>query len=76
MNRWVPCKRKVFIRRLLKIGFTGPYSGSRHEFMVFQNHRMAIPSNKEFSVPQLRMMLREVEEISGSAITVDEWNKY
>ena len=76
MNRWVPCKRKLFIKRLIKIGFTGPYSGSRHEFMILKNHRMAIPSNKEFSIPQLRMMLKEIEEISGREITVDEWNNY
>lgn len=31
--------------------------------------------NTEYSVPQLRMMIREVEEIIGRDITVDEWNK-
>jgi len=42
--------------------------------MVFEEHRLAVPSNAEFSVPQLRMMLREVEEIIGRQISVDEWN--
>jgi len=43
--------------------------------MVFEEHRLTVPANSEFSVPQLRMMLNEVEEILGRAITVDEWNK-
>ena len=29
MSRWTPCKRSEFIRRLLKLGFDGPYSGTR-----------------------------------------------
>jgi hypothetical protein len=75
MSRWVPCKRRDFIRRLRKLGFDGPYSGTRHQFMVYEQHRMAIPSNAEYSVPQLRMMIREVGEILGRKIPVDEWNK-
>jgi hypothetical protein len=37
--------------------------------------RLTVPSNSEFSVPQLRMTLNEVEGILGRAITLDEWNK-
>ena len=74
MSRWTPCKRNEFIRRLRKLGFDGPYSGTRHQFMVYQQNRLTIPSNQEYSVPQLRMMIREVEEILGRSITVEEWN--
>jgi len=42
--------------------------------MVFENYRLSIPSNAEFSVPQLRMMVHEVEAILDRSITVDEWN--
>ena len=75
MSRWAPCKRRDFIRRLRKIGFDGPFYGTRHQFMVYEQHRLAIPSNVEYSVPQLRMMIREVEEIIGRKIAVDEWNR-
>ncbi len=75
MSRWAPCKRRDFIRRLRAIGFDGPFSGTRHQFMVYEQHRLAIPSNAEYSVPQLRMMIREVEEIIGRKITTDEWNR-
>jgi len=75
MSQWAPCKRRVFIHRLLELGFDGPYSGTRHQFMVYEGHRLAIPSNAEYSVPQLRMLIREVEEILGRRITAVEWNE-
>lgn len=75
MSRWNPCKRGEFVRRLRRLGFEGPYSGSKHQLMVFQQHRLTIPSNAEYSVPQLRMMLREVEAITGRQITADEWDQ-
>lgn len=43
--------------------------------MVFGQHRLAIPSNPEYSVPQLRMMLRELEEILGRRVPLDEWSR-
>jgi len=39
-----------------------------------KKHRLAIPTNNEYSVAQLRMMIREVKEIIGREITVEEWN--
>ena len=74
MSRWRPCNRREFIKRLRKLDFDGPYSGTRHQFMVFGENRLTIPSNTEYSVPQLRMMLNEIERIIGRAITIDEWS--
>jgi len=74
MSQWNPCKRNDFVRRVRQLGFTGLYSGAKHQFMVYEHNRLTIPSNKEYSVPQLRMMLREVEEIIGRQITADEWS--
>ena len=76
MSHWLPCKKKNFIRRLRKLGFDGLFAGSRHHFMVYKEHRLAIPSNREYSIPQLRMMLRETELILGRKITVEEWNGF
>lgn len=75
MRQWQPCKRQVFIRRLRKLGFEGLYSGARHQFMIYGHHRLTIPSNTEFSVPQLRFLLREVEQIIERTIAADEWNQ-
>lgn len=74
MSQWTPCKRRDFINRLRKFGFDGPFSGTRHQFMVYKQHRLAIPTNTEYSIPQLKMMIREVENIIGREITADEWN--
>ncbi len=43
--------------------------------MVFSTHRLAIPTNAEFSVPQLRMMLREAQAILGREVRLDDWAK-
>ncbi|MGH7595325.1 MAG: type II toxin-antitoxin system HicA family toxin [bacterium] len=74
MSRWTPCKRNDFIRRLRKLGFEGPFSGTRHQFMVYEQHRLTIPSNSEYSVPQLRMMIREIEQIVERQIANEEWS--
>jgi hypothetical protein len=44
--------------------------------MIYKQHRLSIPSNDEYSIAQLRMMLREVEEIVGRGITEQEWNSF
>ena len=75
MSRWSPCKRKDFVRRLRALGFDGPFAGTRHQFMVLLHHRLAIPTNDEYSVPQLRMLLREVAEILGREISLEEWSQ-
>ncbi|MYC29809.1 MAG: type II toxin-antitoxin system HicA family toxin [Chloroflexi bacterium] len=63
-----------FIRRLRRLGFEGPSPGRRHERMNYQGRRMILPSNGEYSLTQLRMLIRQVEERIGREITVEEWN--
>ena len=76
MSQWTPCKRRDFIIPLLRPGFDGLFSGTKHQFMVYKEHRLAIPSNSEYSVPQLRILIREIEEIINREIAVDEWNSW
>lgn len=75
MSRWLPCKRRDFIRKLIKLGFNGPYSGTRHQFLIYKECRLCIPSNSEYSVPQLKMMISEVKEIISAQVSLDEWEK-
>ncbi|MBA3314835.1 MAG: hypothetical protein H0T47_16305 [Planctomycetaceae bacterium] len=42
--------------------------------MVIGQGRLTVPTNAEYSVPQLRMLLREIEPLIGRAITIEEWN--
>ncbi len=75
MARWVPCKRSVFVKRLGRLGFSPPEPGGRHFFMRYGTHTMAIPSNTEYSVPQLRTLLKEVEQIMGRKISLQKWQE-
>jgi len=75
VSRWTPCKRREFIRRLRALGFDGPFSGARHQFLIQAENRLTIPSNEEFSVPQLRMMLREAGTILRREISQAEWER-
>ena len=75
MSRWTPCKRRDFIRKLRALGFEGPLAGTRHSFMICRSHRLAIPSNAEYSVDGVRMMMAEVEAILGRTVTAEEWGR-
>jgi len=74
VSRWKPCKRRDFVCKLRPLGFDGPYVGTRHQFIVLAQCRLAVPSNDEYSVPQLRLPLREVEGIMWRRLAVDEWD--
>ena len=74
MSQWTPCKRRDFIRKLRKLGFDGPLSGKRHQFMVYGSRRLAIPSGSEYSIAQLKTMIREVEGVVGRSVPADRWN--
>lgn len=74
MAVWRPVKGREFIRKLRALSFDGPYSGTCHQFLIFQQHRQTIPSNSEYSIPQVRMLLRQVESILERRISVEEWD--
>jgi hypothetical protein len=42
--------------------------------MIYRGHRLTLPSNTEYSVDEVRMMVAEVEAILGRQITTDEWS--
>ncbi len=74
MAGWHALKRREFVRRLRVLGFVGPYRGTRHEFLVLDQRRQTIPSNSDYSVPQLKMLLVQVEMILGRKISSEEWS--
>jgi hypothetical protein len=61
------------VRKLRRLGFEGPFAAKAHEFMVIAGRRQTIPSNAEYSVPQLRMMMRQIEGRLGRSISLEEW---
>lgn len=75
MAAWRPVKRREFIRKLRVLGFAGPYRGTRHEFLVFGNHRQTVPSNAEYSVHQLKMLIQQLQQTLGRKISLGEWER-
>jgi hypothetical protein len=73
MAKWRPCKRSDFIKKLVNLGFDPPELGGRHSYMRYRSYTLTLPSNKEYSVPQLRMLLHEIEEGIRRKISLDEW---
>jgi predicted RNA binding protein YcfA (HicA-like mRNA interferase family) len=50
--RLSPVSRREFIRRLRDLGFDGPYSGGRHEFMLRADRRLILLNpHRQLSVP-------------------------
>lgn len=69
MPRLAPVSRRELIRRLVALGFDGPYVGGRHEFVVRGNVRLILPNphRGEIGVDLLTRLLRQAE------ITREEW---
>ncbi len=75
MAKWTPCKRRDFIAKLRKIGFGEPEPGGRHFYMRHGTFTFTIPSNPEYSTPQLRMLLKQVELGIKKKILLEESQK-
>jgi predicted RNA binding protein YcfA (HicA-like mRNA interferase family) len=65
-----PISRRELIRRLIKLGFRGPYPGGNHSYMIHETKRLQIPNphRGDISVSLLKEILRQ------GGITETEWN--
>ena len=63
--------RSNLIKRLKKLGFDGPYSGGKHQFMIKENLRFAIPNphKGDIGIDLLSRILKQV------GISNAEWEK-
>lgn len=61
MPTFGPIKRHDLIKYLRQLGFDGPYSGGKHQFMVKGNLRVRIPNphKREIGKNLLQKILRE-----------------
>ena len=73
MGKWNPCKRRDFIKKLKEIGFEPPEPGGRHFYMRYGTYTFTLPRNKEYSVPQIKMLLKEIERGINKKISPEEW---
>lgn len=73
MARWKPIRRREFIDKLRRLGFDAPEPGGRHFYMRFGSFTLTLPSNKEYSVDQIKMLLHEVRSGTNKRISLEEW---
>ena len=73
MGKWKPCKRREFIKKLKKFGFGQPEPGGRHFYMRYETYTLTLPNNKEYSIPQVKMLLKEIENGIKQKISFEEW---
>ena len=68
-RRLVPVSRNELIKRFGKLGWEGPRSGKRHDFMQQANKKIRIPNphRGDIGVDLLANMLRQ------AGISRDEW---
>jgi predicted RNA binding protein YcfA (HicA-like mRNA interferase family) len=69
MPHWGPVSRRKLITSLRRLGFSGPYSGGRHEFMVRAEIVLTIPNphTSDIGVGLLAVILRQ------GGVTRAEW---
>lgn len=69
MARVGPIKRSELIRKLRRIGFSGPRSGGRHEFMIRGNVRLTLPNPHQSDIG--KGLLARL--LSQAGISDEEW---
>ena len=69
MPRLNPVSRRELVRRLQQLGFDGPYTGGRHEFMLRETRRLILPNphRSDINVALLARILRQ------AGISREEW---
>lgn len=71
MPRLTPVSRRELIHRLRKLGFEGPYTGGRHEFMFRGDRRLILPNPRRGDI-SIDLLVRILKQ---SGITKEEWVK-
>jgi len=71
MPAWGPISRRQLIALLRRLGFQGPYSGGKHEFMVRGDHVLTIPNphRGDIGIELLTVILRQ------AGISRREWER-
>ena len=61
MPSWAPTKRRDLIAGLRRVGFTGPFSGGKHQFMTRGDVVLTIPNphRGDIGVGLLSVILRQ-----------------
>lgn len=69
MPRFGPVSRRDLIRGLQTLGFDGPYSGGKHQFMIRREHTVRVPNPHQGDIS--RELLARILRQAG--VSRDEW---
>ena len=71
MPAWGPISRRQHIAALRRLGFDGPYSGGKHEFMQRGDRVLTIPNphRGDIGIELLAVILRQ------AGVTRREWER-
>jgi predicted RNA binding protein YcfA (HicA-like mRNA interferase family) len=71
MPAFGPINRSDLIRHLKMLGFDGPYSGGKHQFMVKESFRLTIPNPHQGDIGKalLTKILRQAQ------ISREDWER-
>jgi len=64
--------RKELIRKFRVLGYTGPFSGGKHQFMIKGKKKIRIPNphgSGDIHISLVKEILRQ------AGIRIDEWDK-
>lgn len=71
MPTFGPIKRKDLIYYLRQLGFDGPFSGGKHQFMLKENLSITIPNPHKSDIGQ-ELLSRILKQAN---VKKDEWEK-
>ncbi len=69
MPKLGPIKRRALISYFRRFGFTGPYSGGKHQFMVRESLRVRIPNPHQGDIGH--NLLKQI--LTEAGIEISEW---
>jgi hypothetical protein len=75
MAKWTPCRRRDFIAKLKKLAFEAPEPGGRHFYMRHGGFTLTLPNNSEYSILQIKMLLKEIQLVIKRKLSLEEWQK-
>ncbi|MBM2814213.1 MAG: hypothetical protein HW421_975 [Ignavibacteria bacterium] len=69
MPHLTPVSRKDLIKKLISIGFTGPFSGGKHSYLLKDDIRLTLPNphKNEIGIDLLQRILKQVD------ISKEDW---
>jgi predicted RNA binding protein YcfA (HicA-like mRNA interferase family) len=71
MPAWRPISRRALVATLRRLGFAGPYSGGKHEFMVRGDRVLTIPNphRGDIGIGLLALVLQQ------AGVSRKEWER-